>query len=218
MSKIKKLIVGILSAGALGYGAYIEQRVALNKPLMEYVDENIPKVMESHGKKVGIQKTVLPSALYVLPREFKINDDHTLAWYDPEGDAIYFDTSKLASPANGVDNLVLKLLRGKSVGNVETTLDHELGHHVVNAVSKTFNLGPVRRWHNTHETSDNFIFDVPQRNRALKLVQEGMAVYFEKLRSGEFQILMNGNGLKTKKKFMKFLNRLASIMMGAICL
>ena len=184
MSRIKKIIMGGFIVSALTAGADLEYRIAVNKPLMEYVDANISTIVQAEGASVGMPGLGLPHVRYVIPREFANNDQLELGDYDPENDVLNLYISKLVAPNANFQNLILRWMRKNPPEDAADTLRHETGHHIVNMVSKMFNLGPARFWSPTWENSDKYIFDTGDRNIATKLVHEGMATYFEKFMNG----------------------------------
>ncbi len=188
MKRIRKLLWIPAIAAISGFSINLGYGIGVNRPLQRYVNQNLNSVMSSHFNDIGgISKPQIGFIVRDTPITSK-EPVHILGAYEPDDRLILLPSDALISPETNLENLIIKMLRGKRASNVRETLKHELGHHAANEISQRFGNGiwPQREVY-THGNIMQYIRDANFINR---LISEGIATYFER-KGGEEQANFN---------------------------
>lgn len=143
-----------------------------------YTNENLELIIKKQEEKIGITYPAeRPAIEYILPEEYRILGLYGL--YDDREDTIYLPSGILVKPEFNLSDFITTIATFNSTADVKRALDHELAHFYCDKVREKA-LGK------NYPTLQIFIL-FPEERIAYKLINEGIARYFENSLNGEYK-------------------------------
>ena len=180
MKKLTKIAIG-LGGALVAYPctvpfstAYLAEKK--DDDIEEYITANLEEAIQAQEKKLEIKYSEeRPQLFFTLPPDA---EPETIARYNSAEDNLYFRSGILTRPGFDWSDSFATFATAGGTHSAKRTLDHELGHVYTDQVGEKNGL---------HKWPAGIYLLPPLLLEAvgLRMISEGIAVYFDKVMNGE---------------------------------